>query len=186
MTEQRSEGRPDRYQRTISGGIGSMIVLVLLVLAFVLVRGALRDNEAVELEPVDYLSIVGPAQDTGFAIVYPASLPTGWKATSVDYDRGERPSWGVGILTDEGKYVGLRQDDADLDELLEVHVDEDPVAGDTITVDGAIVPEWQAWSDDGGDHAYAASVGDYEVLVYGTAPVEDLLAVVRSLTDAPR
>jgi hypothetical protein len=31
----------------------------------------------------------------------------------------------------------------------------------------------------------AATVGDYEVLVYGSAPVGDLLTVVRSLTDAP-
>jgi hypothetical protein len=54
-----------------------------------------------------------------------------------------------------------------------------------VTVEGAIVPEWQEWSDAGGDHAYSATVGDTQVLVYGSAPTEDLLTVVRSLTDAP-
>ena len=186
MTDQReAEGRPGRYQRSIAGGIGSMIVLVLVVLAFVLFRGAFRDNDAVEQERVDYLAVVGPAQESGFDAVYPPTLPKGWKATSVDFDPGERPAWGVGMLTDEGEFVGLRQQDTDLDSLLDFYVDEDAVEGDVVPVDGAIAPDWQEWSDDGGDHAFAATIGGYEVLVYGQAPVDDLLTIVRSLTDAP-
>ena len=119
------------------------------------------------------------------SVVYPPALPEGWMPTSVAFDPGERPAWGVGMLTDDGKFVGLRQEDDDLDSLLETYVDEDPVEGDTISVDGAIVPEWQEWSDAGGDHAYAATVGDFEILVYGSAPTDDLLTIVRSLTDAP-
>ena len=69
--------------------------------------------------------------------------------------------------------------------LLETYVDADAAKGDVVSVDGAIVPEWQEWSDAGGDHAYSATVGDTEVLVYGSAPTEDLLTIVRSLTDAP-
>jgi hypothetical protein len=184
MTTQQAEGRPGRYQRTIAGGIGSMIVLVLAVLAFVLFRGVFRDNEAAEVEPVDYLSVVGPAQDAGLRVVYPPSLPEGWKATSVAYDPSTRAAWGIGMLTDEGRFVGVRQEDDDLESLLDTYVDDDAVEGDTVTVDGAIVSEWQEWSDDGGDHAYAATIGDFEVLVFGEAPVEDLLTVVRSLTDA--
>ena len=186
MSDQREAvGRPGRYQRSISGGIGSIIVLVLVVLAFVFFRGAFRDNDAVETEPVDYLAVVGPAQESGFEIVYPPSLPQGWRATSVDFDPGTRPAWGVGMLTDDDEFVGLRQEDADLDGLLDFYVDEEAVEGRAVNVDGAIVTRWQEWSDDGGDHAYAATIGDYEVLVYGQAPVEDLLTVVRSLTDAP-
>jgi hypothetical protein len=176
---------PGRYQRSIAGGIGSMIVLVLVVLAFVLIRDVFRDNEAVDVEPVDYLAVVGPAQEAGLQVVYPPSLPDGWTATSVAYDPGDPPAWGVGMHTDDGKFVGVRQEDADLDSLLDTHVDEDPVEGETMTVDGALVPEWQEWSDADGDHAYAASVGDHVVLVYGSAPTDDLLTIVRSLTDAP-
>jgi hypothetical protein len=54
-----------------------------------------------------------------------------------------------------------------------------------VTVEGAIVPEWQEWSDAGGDHAVLRHGRRHEVLVYGSAPTEDLLTVVRSLTDAP-
>jgi len=177
--------RPGRYERTIAGGVGSMIVLVLVVLAFVGLRAVFRDNDAVDVDPVDYLSVVGPAQDAGVPVVYPPTLPDGWKATSVDFDPGDRPAWGVGMLTDDGKFVGVRQEDADLDSLLDTYVDEDATEGDTVTVEGALVPEWQEWSDAGGDHAYAASIGDYEILVYGPAPTDDLLTIVRSLTDAP-
>lgn len=185
MTDQRgAEGRPGRYQRTIAGGIGSMIVLVLVVLAFVFLRGAFRDNDGVEVETVDYLAIVAPAQQSGFEMVYPPSLPKGWRATSVDYDPGTRPAWGVGMLTDEGDFVGVRQEDVDIEDLVDFHVDEAAARGERVRVDGAIAPEWQEWSDDGGDHAFSATVGDYEVLVYGPAPVEDLLTIVRSLTDA--
>lgn len=174
-----------RYQRSIAGGIGSMIVLVAVVLGFVVFRGAFRDNDAVEVEPVDYLAVVGPAQESGVPVVYPPSLPAGWKATSVDFDPGNRPAWGVGLLTDGGKFVGVRQADDDLDSLLDTYVDEDAAQGGLVTVEGALVPQWEEWSDSGGDHAYAASIGDYEVLVFGSAPTEDLLAVVGSLTDAP-
>ena len=193
MTDQQQEERPDgrpaersgRYQRSMAGGIGALIVLVLVVLAFVFFRGAFRGNEAVDVTPVDYLSVVGPAQEAGLPVVYPPSLPDGWTPTSVAFDPGDRPAWGVGMLTDDGKFVGIRQEDDDLDSLLDTYVDEDAAEGETVTVDGAIVAEWQEWSDAGGDHAYAASIGDYEVLVYGSAPTDDLLTVVKSLTDAP-
>jgi hypothetical protein len=59
------------------------------------------------------------------------------------------------------------------------------VEGDTVTIDSPIAQEWQEWSDAGGDHAYAASYGDDEVLVFGSASTDDLRAVVESLTDAP-
>ena len=41
------------------------------------------------------------------------SLPSGWVATSVDYLPGDRPAFGVGMLTADGKFVGMRQQDID-------------------------------------------------------------------------
>jgi hypothetical protein len=183
--QQQPVGRGGRYQRSIAGGIGSMIVLIAVVLAFVAFRAVFRDNDAVDVEPVDYLAVVSPAQEAGIQVVYPPSLPEGWTATSVAFVPGERPAFGVGMLTDDDLFVGVRQADEELADLLETYVDAQVVKGDVVTLDGAIVPEWQEWSDDGGDHAYSATVGDTEVLVYGSAPTEDLLTVVRSLTDAP-
>jgi hypothetical protein len=183
--QQQPAGRAGRYQRSIAGGVGSLIVLVVVVLAFVGFRALFRDNDAVEVEPVDYLAVVAPAQEAGIRIVYPPSLPERWTPTSVDFVPGTRPAFGVGMLTDEDLYVGVRQADDELTTLLETYVDADAEKGDVVTVEGAIVPEWQEWSDAGGDHAYSATVGDSEVLVYGSAPTEDLLTIVRSLTDAP-
>ena len=54
-----------------------MIVLVVVVLAFVAFRAPTRDNDEVDVEPVDYLAVVAPAQEAGPRIVYPPSLPVG-------------------------------------------------------------------------------------------------------------
>jgi hypothetical protein len=178
-------GRPGRYQRSVAGGVGSLIVLVLVVLAFVVFRSLFRDNDIDVVQPVDYLPVVAAAQQAGLHVVYPPSLPKGWEATSVAFDPGPQAMWGVGMLTDEGRFVGVRQAKEDLDSLLETYVDADPAKGDVVTVDGAVVPDWQEWSDSGGDHAYSATVGRTEVLVFGRAPRADLLTMVRSLTDAP-
>lgn len=162
-----------------------MLVLVVGVLVFVGLRALTRDNGSSPVEAVDYLEAVGAAQGAGVSIVYPPSLPQGWKATSIDYSGGSRPRWGVGMLTADRLFVGVRQEDADLSGLLETYVDQDPVEGDSVPVSGALAPRWQEWSDSGGDHAYSATVGGDTVLVYGTAPTAELLTIVRSLTTNP-
>ena len=40
----------------------------------------------------------------------PRDLPEGWQATNVEVAPGERPVWGVSLLTDDQRYVGIRQD----------------------------------------------------------------------------
>jgi hypothetical protein len=182
--QQTADG-PGRYQRSIGGGVGAMVVLVVCVLAFVGLRSCTRDNVEVTPQAVDYLAAAGQVQTTGLAVVYPPSLPSGWTATSIDYVPGKRPAWGIGMLTDDEKFVGIRQADDDLSSLLTTYVDADAVQGDTVTVPGALTEQWQEWSDAGGDHAYSASLGETEVLVYGSASTEDLLTIVGSLTDAP-
>ena len=179
--QQTADG-PGRYQRSVGGGVGAMVVLVVCVLAFVGLRSFTRDNVDVTPDAVDYLSAVEQAQDAGAVGVYPPSLPRGWKATSIDF---VRPAWGIGMLTDDQKFVGIRQSDDDLSSLLTTYVDGFAVQGDVVSVPGALTELWQEWSDAGGDHAYSASVGQDKVLVYGSASTEDLLTIVRSLTDAP-
>jgi Protein of unknown function (DUF4245) len=180
-----AEGRPGRYQRSIGGGVAAMLVLVLGVLAFVGLRSLTRDNAEVPVDPVDYLSAARAAQGSGLDAVYPPSLPTGWTATSIDFVDGGRPAWGIGMLTGDGRFVGVRQEDADVSTLVTDYVDPDAVEGDVAPVSGALAPQWQEWSDAGGDHAFSATVGGDTVLVYGSAPTADLLTIVKSLTDAP-
>ena len=178
--------RPARYPRTANGLIGSLIVTLLVIGAFVALRALNRNDLEVKPTAVDYLASVAYAQDSGYDPVYPASLPEGWVATSVDFTPGDRPAWGIGMLTDDGKFVGLRQADESLDDLLHTYVDKDPAEGDRVEVTGSVASSWRTFSDSGGDHAYAAEVAGDTVLVYGSASTADLREVVDDLTLAPR
>ena len=57
----------------------------------------------------------------------------------------------------------------------------DAVEGDEVTLDSGVADTWTVWTDEGGDTGYAAEVGDETVLVYGSAPAEDLEEVIALL-----
>ena len=59
-------------------------------------------------------------------------------------------------------------------DLVEVNMDEDADEGDPLSVDSAVGDSWQSWTDEGGDTGYAIEYGDQTLLVYGSAPAEDL------------
>ena len=86
------------------------------------------------------------------------------------------------MLTDDGDFVGIRQQDASVDDLVEQYVDEEAEAGDDASVTSDITDTWQTWSDSGGDHGFSTEVGDEAVLVYGSAPVEDIETYLGLLT----
>jgi len=178
-----------RYQRSTGGLIGALLVTVVVILGFVAFRALNRDQPDVKPSRVDYLAAVSAAQGAHADVVYPPRLPRGWMATSVDYvpaERGHRPAWGIGMLTGSDHFVGVRQEDASLDDLLHTYVDENPTEGPTLTVPGSVARTWRSFSDSGGDHAYAAEVGHDNVLVYGSASTDDLRRVVDELSTAPR
>ena len=177
-----SEQPTRRYQRSFNGLIGAMIVTVLFVLAFVGWRSLFRNDVDDRVEPVDWTESVQVAKQAGLDVVRPRELPDGWTATSVDLRAGDEPRWGLGVLTDEGRFVGIRQQDTSVSDLVETYVDEDASEGDEVRVDSAVSDTWQTWTDDGGDHGYAAEVGDDVVLVYGSAPAADIEAYLGLLT----
>ncbi|MEI5672793.1 MULTISPECIES: DUF4245 family protein [unclassified Nocardioides] len=181
--------KPGRYQRTTGGLIGSMIVAVVAVLGVVIFREVFRDTPEADLQPVDYLPAVAALQDSGRQVAYPPTLPEGWKVTSVVVDRGPRPGWGLGILTDDGTYVGLRQQDESVDDLVAELVDEDASEDGPATVESALGAEWETFSDEGGDHGFATEVvtgqGEENLLVYGSAPVADQETLIGLLTLDP-
>jgi uncharacterized protein DUF4245 len=179
--------RPGRYPRTSSALVGSLLVTVLAVVAFVALRAVFSKDLEVRPEPVDYLATVTEAQRGGLELVYPADLPAGWIATSVHLDPdADRPAWGLGMLTDDGRFVGLRQEDAPLDDLLHTYVDEEPAEGPRASVSGSVAPTWQTFSDSGGDHAFAAEVKGQEVLVFGSVGTADLRTLLGELTTRRR
>jgi len=163
-----------------------MIVAVVVVLGVVVFREFFRNTPEADIEPVDYLPAVSALQDSGRAIAYPPELPAGWNVTSVVVEQGTRPTWGLGILTDDGKYVGLRQQDESVDDLVAELVDENAEEDGPAEVEGELGPAWETFSDDGGDHAFAteiaAGTGEETLVVYGSAPVADLETLIGLLT----
>ena len=116
--------------------------------------------------------------------MYPDALPPGWIATRADAGAAGDESWSLTMLTDEDRFVGIHQADAELETLVASDVDEDAVEGEAVGVANVLAPRWRQFTDDGGDTAYAAEVDGEWVLVYGSAPADDLLTIVESLTDA--
>jgi hypothetical protein len=158
----------------MAGMIGAMIVVVAVIVGFVIFRSAFRNDVDVKPEAVDYLESVALAEDAGFDVVYPESLPSGWTATSVDLAAGDRPEWGLGVLTGSGSFVGLHQADRSVDELLDTYVDKEVTAGDPVAAAPDVAPSWETWSDEGGDRGYTAEVGSDTVLVYGSASAAEI------------
>ncbi len=178
-------GRPGRYSRSFNGLLGALIVTVVAVVGVAAVRAFITDSEPFTPEPVDYLATVAQIQDGRVDVVYPPSLPEGWIATDVDFRPGPSPSFSLSALTDDGRYVGLQEQDAPLEELLRTYVDENYRQADPLSVEGGVARRWSGYSDAGGDTAYAAEVGGRQVLVFGSASPEQLAGVVRSLTAEP-
>ena len=179
MSEQ---GRPSRYTRSFGGMTGALIVTVLFVVVFVAWRGLFRADPDDTPVPVDWQESVELADQAGLQVVRPGELPDGWIATSVELRAGDDPRWGLGVLTDEGDFIGIRQQDASVDDLVELYVDEDAEPGDDASVPSEITDTWQTWSDSGGDHAYSTELGDEAVLVYGSAAAEEIEAYLGLLT----
>lgn len=175
--------QPGRYQRTTGGFVGSLVVAVAVILAFVAFRALTRDDLAVPTETVDYVEAVQAAQSADWQVVYPSSLPAGWKATSVDVDPPR--AWDLGFLNPDGHFVGVSQQRGSLDSMLETYVDQDPQAGGAVSLQTSVGGPWKSWSDSGGDHALSSTVGKDTLLVYGSAPKADLERFAELLTTDP-
>ena len=171
--------QPGRYQRSFSGMVGALLILLLVIGGYVAFRAVTRDDLEVEPETVDYLETVGFAQDGDLTVVYPPTVPSGWKATSVDAQPGQE--WGIGFLTPAG-FAGIQQSEESSSTVVETYVDEDATEGDPVTIAGS---EWETWTDEGGDVGYLGEVDGQQVLVYGSASPEALRSLAASLTTAP-
>lgn len=176
--------RPGRYQRSTGGLIGALVITLLVIGAFVAFRAVNRTELEVHPDPVDYRAAVVAVQEAGKRPVYPETLPAGWIATSVDIPRGEDLDWGMGMLTGDGRFVGLRQSPDSVTDLVEEYVDQDATEGEPTDLPGSLVTTWRSFGDTGGDRAYAAEIDGATVLVYGSAPDADLQAVIAALSTA--
>ena len=88
-----------------------MLVTVLAVVAFVGVPGV-HQRQRAHAGPGGRLPGVGAGRACGRqarSCWRRTGLPLGWKATSATYTRGVSPTWHLGMLTDDAKYVGVEE-----------------------------------------------------------------------------
>lgn len=169
-----------RYTRSVNGMIGAMVVVFVVVVAFVVFRDAVRSDVYTSVENVDYVRPAAFAQEqAGFEILAPPELPEGWRSTSVRYTPGVDERWHLGLLTEEGRYVGVEQARSTERNMIEAHVDVEAQRGDAVTVGGE---RWQTWADEGGDLALVRRGEEMTTLVVGhEVPLERLVAFTASL-----
>ena len=98
---------------------------------------------------------------------------------------GQPPGFGLTLLTADEKFLGVRQENDSVDDLLEEYVVENTDEGDPFEVSGSVASTWDTYSDTGGDLAYVAEVDDLTMLVYGSASRADIEKLVESLTTRP-
>ncbi|WP_210438599.1 DUF4245 domain-containing protein [Nocardioides xinjiangensis] len=174
--------QPSRYNRSFGGMTGALVVTVVFVLAFALWRSLFRGEAEEPTQPVDWQESVRLAQDADLSVAHPRQLPDGWEASSVELRAGADPRWGLGVLTDDGDFIGIRQQDSSVADLVELYVDEEAEGGDEVSVDSEVARTWQTWTDDGGDTGYSTELGDEALLVYGSATAEEIEAYLGLLT----
>ncbi len=182
--------RPSRYDRNFGGLLAAMIVTVLFVAAYIGFRALTRDQP--DLDPdVDYASCVAYLQEADVTVVHPEELPSGWRANAIHFVRGTPPQWRIGLLTDDDEFIGVVQQKEDVADLVATYVDENARQGEDAAPPNSLDAEsWQTWSDAGGDHAFSTELGSgplagQTLLVYGSAPVDDIVTVLGGLTLDP-
>lgn len=181
--------RPGRRPpQTFGAMTGALIFLVLVVLGWVVFRAVTSDHKTTPVRTVDWAAWVKAGRaEQALALHAPRALPSGWRATSVNYAGGNQPRWHLGMLTDRGKYVGIEESRSTTRKLVEQYVDPNAVRGQDVEVGGET---WQTWSDPGGDHALVRSVEvdgrPYEsVLVGGSADQAVVERFVGTLETGP-
>lgn len=129
--------------------------------------------------PVPYAKTLKFArQQAHLHLLAPATLPLGWRATSVRYVDPPREHWHLGVLTANDQYVGLEQGHEPVRAMVATYVDKHARRLSPVTIQGVT---WSAWSDAGGDHALVRRDGNTTTLVVGTAAPAVLTRYVRSL-----
>ena len=173
-----------RTQRSVPGMIGAMLVLLLIIGLFVAARSFTRDNQEVPPTPVDYLAAAALAQDLGIAVLYPADLPTGWVVTSVTVPRTVEQAWELGLLTEEGRFIALRQGSGSQPALVRAELGVKAQIEGPVNLPEAEVTGWRLVQSPDESGLVAPRPGG-AVLIYGTADQVALEVLAQTLTPMP-
>ena len=165
-----TEAEARRVRPMMSGIVALAVALVTAIGWYYVGR---PDESAQPVRTVEWKPWVKSGRADGkLALLAPRALPEGWRATSASYQSGVDPHWHLGMLTGNGKFVGIEEARDTISDLVEQYVDENATQGAEVEVDGLA---WQTWTDAGGDYALVRSFegpdGNQEnVIVVGSAP----------------
>jgi hypothetical protein len=172
-------GQAGRYQRSFSGLLGAMTVLLLVIGGYVAFRAVTRNDVADPVTPFDWRGPTTYArQQADFTVLSPARLPEGWIATSARWIGGRDAHWHLGLLTSRRQYVGIEQEDRSVSDMVEEYVDPNAAQGKDVRIDGQT---WQSWFDDQ-DQALVLVQKNVTSLVVGSvdrSSVEDFVKTLR-------
>lgn len=178
----------------------SMAVISLPIIAIVewFPHDSKKPEDAVQT--VDYTIPLAQARrdaDLPFKALAPATLPTGWRATSVhaDFDPGAQLRWELGFLTSDNQYVALDQvaGGKGADGVLTAQAPDATQVSGTGGKVSAGGYDWQVYeTPDGKRHALvrtaapvgnaaATTAGKVAVVVSGTGPLSDLETLAGAL-----
>ncbi|MCW2857047.1 MAG: hypothetical protein JWR52_2662 [Marmoricola sp.] len=176
-----------RADRSVAGMVVALLVAVGAASAwYLLAKPNSRDVNPVPTVPWQIWVNAGAA-DHRLALQVPSELPTGWRATSANYQTGVSPRLDIGLLTANGKFVGLEESLDPTSDMLSQYVDKSATQGKDVTLGGHV---WQTWTDAGGDYALIRTVravdgNQQRILVYGSAPDAQIRTYAAALTAPP-
>jgi hypothetical protein len=176
-----TEAEARRIRPMMSGIVALAVALVAAIGWYYLGR---PDESQQPVQSVEWKPWVKAGKDDHKLVMFaPRNLPTGWRPTSASYQSGVSPLWHLGMLTGNGKFVGLEEARDTVADLVEKNVDDNATPGAKIEVAGL---SWQTWTDAGGDYAltrtFAGPGGNQEnVIVYGSAPESEIRAFLASI-----
>ncbi|MCZ4500596.1 MAG: hypothetical protein JWQ74_3151 [Marmoricola sp.] len=179
-----SQATNPHTQRSVAGMVGSMIVIVVLVVAWMGFRSLTSDDTVIHEPPPDWAAWVKAGRVDGALRIYaPDALPAGWTARASTYQGGDEPLWHLALLTDKNRFVGVEESRESVRDMVARVVDKNADQGDDVTVLGT---SWQTWTDSGGDYALTQRIRinadrSETVMVVGTAPVAEILAFAETL-----
>ena len=161
--------------------VRSVAILVGVLAAIALVVTSIGRPDSYERETVDYQRALAQVRaDYPYPVLAPASLPEGWRATSVGHESdGAGNRWRLGFMIGDDGYVGLEQSDGEIVSYLSERMREFTDDG-TSQIDGV---RWDRMIQSArpADRALVRVDDDVVTIVRGTEPYDVLERFVAGL-----
>jgi Protein of unknown function (DUF4245) len=170
------------YRRSAGGLVGAILVcLALIAVMWLLTRFQGAGGEDADPAPtVEYADAFEQARaQADFDVLAPRQAPPGWRATSVEWEQaGPIQTWRLGFVTPSEEFVGVEQSNDASGDVVEAATPADQ-PGAPVIIAGET---WQTLTAADGETAFVLAGDDVTTVVTGTAPEDELVTFVESLS----